>query len=408
MGILAAAISNYGAMPAGEGIIHQRFEIATGQPPATRIADAWTDTSNPGRHRMQIAVNNVVQEWQAGDGAGSLRYLSTGSAQNCGRGYPASGIRAGQLNRWSMSAADQAVMRMSRWQYGFWAIGRRYLEQARAAERLRSLGMVADGSHQILTLAAEGPEIDGTLLLKLDANDLILHEVREVTVEGGSTSTLVPWRLVSSQQIDPGKGQSSGLLSRLPLQPRPQEYARPMPILDPACPLWDINHAYSLTNALSQGTTPIVGLGQVPAGIERVYLAGRYQGGEQVDGENDYLRLIYVGAGKRLTFLALPGLTTPAPSTIGSPGVVATGPWFVQARAIGVGELRGDARPATAIARREQPAFWFVAEGWTRAEVMDLLASAHRLDLGDIGAQRPVLYEPGPGSPASAGAVAGE
>lgn len=391
--VLATALEQYGAPAPGEGIVYQRFEITTGQPAVTRIADVWTDAATPGRHRMQITVNNVLQEWQAGDGAGALRYLSNGTLQSCGRSYPDSRIRAGQLNRWSMNAVEQAVMRTSRWQYGPWAVGRHYLEQAQAAEQLRSLGVVVEDGQRVVTIAAEGSGIDGTLLLRLDAGDLTLNEVREVTVDQGTTSTLVPWRLANTQQIEPEAAMMSGILSSLPLQPRPREYERPMPILDPACPLWDINHAYSLTSTLKQGTTPVIGLRQVPAGIERIYLAGRRRAGGQADGEDDYLRLIYVGDGKRLTLLALPGLTTVG-ITAAPPESISTGQWRVRIRSAGIGELRGDARPA--IADVQQSPFWFVAEGWTADEVLNLLADAHRLDLADISTQHPVLYEPGP------------
>jgi hypothetical protein len=399
--LLAKAIAQYGVPLKGEGIIHQHVEINTGQPDVTVIADAWTDGANPARHRMQITVNNALQEWQAGDGQGSLRYVSSGILQSCGRNYPDSRVPVGQINRWSMSDADQAAMRRARWQFGPWATGRRYLEQAQAAEQLRSLGVAVEDGYRVLTIAAEGPTINGTLLLKLDVDNLTLHEVREVLIDQGATSTRVPWKVGSIEHLDKVDATSSGVLDNYPAQPRPQEYDRPMPILDPACPLWDTDHAHSLTSTISQGITPVVGLTQVPPEIERIYLAGRRRAGGSTNGEDDYLRLIYVGGGKRLTLLALPDLAA-RPARVATPSEwVAAGPWLVRIHSAGLGTVRGDALPAGS--QPDPSAFWFVAEGWTEPEVLALLSGAHRLDLRDVTAQRSLIYDPGM-TPATAGA----
>lgn len=52
---LATAMTQYGTVPSGEGVVHERFEITLRQPLLTLQAETWTDAANPGRHRSNCA-----------------------------------------------------------------------------------------------------------------------------------------------------------------------------------------------------------------------------------------------------------------------------------------------------------------------------------------------------------------
>jgi hypothetical protein len=392
--VLAAAIERYGTPPPGSGVVHQRFEFNLREPRLALKAETWTDVSQPARHRMQLTSNNIVQEWQVGDGADQFRYLTTGTLQSCGRTYPgAARAQTTTINRWRMATDEQAAMRNSRWRFGPWAAGLRYMEQAHAADQLRSLGVAMENDVPVLTLAAEGPTINGTLLIRLDSNNGSLREVREVLVINGVTRAHVAWRLVSEETIDLADARRSGVLLSYPTPPRPAEVDRAAPVLDHACPLWGTEHAHSLMSTLQRGSPTVIGLADVPAEIDRIYLAGpRRSPGSTEDVE--YLRLNYVGPDKRLSIVAVPGLTGPVTAAAIPTGSIPVGNWVIDFRWADITGLRGYARPAPDVPGIRPPAFSFSAEGWTDEELLDLLASARPLVVDDLNAQRELIFDP--------------
>ena len=403
--LLQTALEQYGVDPAGDDVVHRRYQFELRDPRITLDAETWTDGRNPARHRMQLAVAANVQEWQAGDGETTLRYVSNGALQFCGRPYPGAAAQVGPIAAWRMSAERQNELRAARWQFGAWATGRRYLQQALEATTLRSLGRTRDGDVEVITLAAEDATIDGTLMLELDAARGDLREVREIQVGNGATRAFVPWRLLDEERIDYETALRSGALTAFPGAARPVVEEREAPIVDPACPTWDTAQAYSLATALRRGTPPVVGLGETPAEIETIYLSGPPHGGVDSGGQTmpGYLSLVLVGDGKRLTMRpSSSGAASLASAPVPAEELRQAGGWLVRFRPAGAGRLRGEARPAPDTPYPQPPAFWFFAEGWTEQQLLEILPSARLLTIEDWYRDRGLVYEPAPSPVAAA------
>lgn len=401
------ALEQYGAAPDGIGIVHQQFHFDPGIPGGVIVGDVWTDATDPARHRMQLLQGRNIWDWQAGDGDRAMRYLSAFVSPYCGPSSTDLALATGHMYRWDMDADEQAAMRTVRWESGVWAIGQGYLNQALSADVLRSLGSVTEGDTQVLTLAAEGRTISGTLLLKLNAQSGALREIREVVSDSGVTEARIRWQLVAEERIDRTEALRQSLLTGYPAQSRPREEAQPAPILDRACPLWTTQHAWSLPKSLTNRWGAVIGLGALPAGIEQVYFAGPprnlYAPPQSVDQTS--AMLIYIGRGKRLILQVNPtALARVSTDTLLVPNGISAGPWQLQLASNNpYGLIRGLA-VGTSVSNpldNTQIPFSFVAHGWTFEELRQLLSTAKSLELTDWYAMRSQIYDPEPMSEAA-------
>ena len=394
--LLQRAVDQYGAVPAGVGIVHRRYRFDLWSPDEAREAETWTDASQPARHRMQIWNGKQVQEWQAADGEESLRYVSA-SAEQCGPYYERSALGLDMIHTWRMPPAEQAALRETRWRYGPWAAGRRYLQRGLAAERLRSLGVVQEGEAAVVTLSAEGAAIEGTLLLKLDARTGDLREVREITSDNGTTRARVPWRLLSEERLEPEAAKQVGIFRSVPLDPRPRELERAAPLVDPACPVLGDQRVASPIEIIGRGWPSIIGFGTPPTGTQQILLVGPERGrgslGEPEAGDDS--TLVYVGDGKRLQISASYNNDASRIEN-GTPA----GDWRVFVRPLLIGQYEGFAETPSSETGTSTPRFTFRAEGWSRDELLPLLGTARLLTLPDAIAQRAALYDPNPPSAA--------
>ncbi len=389
--LLRHSLEHYGAAPTGDGVVHRRFVFDAEPSQSAQEAETWTDAAQPSRHRMQLTAGKKVIEWQVGDGEASFRYFSD-DPDLCGRYYAASGLDLGAVNAWKLDANGQETLREARWQFGPWVAGYHFIEEALSAQSVRSLGSVRDGERTILTLAADGPTISGTLLIKLDPETVDLREVREVVVDNGTTRSRTSWSLISEERITREAALQKSIFYDMPLQPEPREIVRSAPILDPACPELNEKHIASPIETLGRGWPPIVGLQSPPTGTKRIFLAGttgpRFAQG-QLDSPYD-ATLIYVGARRRLQISAgFDRSYRPRAGTV-------AGSWKLDLRPDGNGRFTGVAVPVEGSDQRQFPEFGFFSEGWTRDELVKQLSAARAFRVSDVVAQRALFYDPDP------------
>lgn len=408
--LLTRALELYGGAPTSGRVEHRRYLFEAPELRTTLQGDVWTDPAHPARHRMQLASGSTVYEWQMGDGRGALHYRAARNWQPCGRWNPSGDAGPGTPVRWNLDVEEQDRMRQARWQFGPWGAGRRYLQAGLAASDVRSLGTGRDGDVKVVTVMAAGDNTRPELIFKLDAVSGELREVRELTRDNGVTRATTPLRLMTSERMD------EDVVTRQSIFELPAgEIDRPLPIVDPACPLWDIDATYSVPATLARGLPPLVGLGSMPREVERLYLAGPPRGSTDFAGTSTpaNLRLVYVGSGKRLTMrVNSSALASPAPDAATATDVITTGSYRIQVWPWTVGRFRGEAWPVAG-APSDTPPFWFLGEGWTRDELTAALGSARRLTMADWYAGRALIFDPGhrpdssarPRQPAGAGIV---
>ncbi|HZG69758.1 MAG TPA: hypothetical protein VEZ12_23700, partial [Herpetosiphonaceae bacterium] len=249
-GIVEQAIANYGNPSGGNGVVHQRLTFLVDEPLTSYEAEVWIDPLQPARHRMQLSEDGRVGEWQSGDGARAWRYFTRLDNRYCG---PSSIRTTDHISRWSMPAEDQAALRTARWQTGPWALGRQLMEQALAAPALRSLGTVTEGDGAILTLAAEGGPVEGTLLLRIDTGSGALREIRQVTADNGQTRSQTRWKLLNEESIAADAALRAGVFTSYPSRQRPREVDRAGEVIDPACPSAGEENTASVAQVLGTG-----------------------------------------------------------------------------------------------------------------------------------------------------------
>ncbi|CAA9384206.1 MAG: hypothetical protein AVDCRST_MAG93-9366, partial [uncultured Chloroflexia bacterium] len=394
--LLDLAIERYGAVPDGQGVLHQQFAVQLGEGGERMQGDVWTDASDPARHRMQLTDDDRVREWQIGDGVDAFRYSGSSNVWTCvplGTGGAARVLDV--INRWSLAPAEQRTLRERRWQFGPWAVGRRYLTMARTAPTLRSLGVVSENGIRVATLTAEGDAIDGSLMLKMDAQTGDLREVREVRTDNGSTRIFTPWRLLAHEWLTTAEAKGASIFLTYPASERPEEVERSLPLIDTSCPSWQKEYTFSLSTVLSLTSIPIVGLPNPPDEIDRIYLGGQRDAAQNLVPES--LVMVYAGLGHRLTLRTdnrgrngAQLLTTPSTTAI------RTGNWNIWIRQRGLGWISGiaeyiDPDPGRA---RTNRTVGFYAEGWSEEDVVAILGSARQLVLDDSRSQRNLIYDP--------------
>lgn len=394
--LLALSLERYGSAPTGDGVLHQQFDVQLGEGGEKMHADIWTDGSEPARHRMQLTDGDRVREWQIGDGVDAFRYSGSSNVWTC---VPLE-TRGTQrvldvINRWPLATAEQRTLRERRWQFGPWAVGQRYLETARAATTVRSLGVASENGVLVATLSADGDTIDGSLMLKVDAQTGDLREVREIHMDNGSTRIFTPWRLLAQEWLTEAEAKQTSVFLRYPASQRPDEVERSLPLIDISCPSWQKEYMFSLSSVLSLAATPVVGLPEPPAVIDRIYLGGQRDREQNLVPES--MVMVYAGPGHRLTLRTDNAgrnssqlLTTPSTTALRS------GNWNIWIRQRGLGWISGIAEyiEPDANAARTSRTVGFYAEGWSEDDVVTMLGTARELVLDDWRNQRSLIYDP--------------
>lgn len=389
--ILQVAVREWDTLPPGTGVRHREWEIM----PLSRTlvrAEEWVDLERPARHRMQLVNNTAVVEWQTGDGATTLNYSSRIAPLVCG---PLPDMLQGQQQRqvqWALDADAQLAMRRTRWEHGVWASGKRLLERAASAASVRSLGIAGSGSEAALTLAAQGPTISGTLLLRLDPATFEVREIREVRQNNGQTETRTFWRLLRTETL-------TAPLTTAALATYPGERDTPPVLLagdmlDPACPFVEASAAADLGAAIVAAPGRIVGFKQLPPGLDSMTLWGQvphdsWMRQTDPDALVKTFSLVYVGPHKRLVFR----FSQDAPFS--EDGRITAGPFMLHLheRLPNFWLIRTQAS-ANAPAQDAYTGLEIWAEGWQRDELVALLATAEVLSLDDWLAMRGTIHSP--------------
>jgi hypothetical protein len=391
--LLRLALDRYGAVPDGEGVIHQRFAVQLGEGGETLQADVWTDAAEPARHRMQLTDGERVREWQLGDGEDTLRYSGSSNIWTC---VPIdTGVRQALdvINRWPLAPAEQRTLREHRWQFGPWASGYRYLEAASAASVVRSLGVATEQGTTVMTLSAEGTGLRSSLMIELDARTGDLREVREIQNDNGSTRIFTPWRLLIHERMTEDEARQANVFRAYPLAQRPREIERTLPLIDTNCPTWQREYTFSLPSALNLHRSAVVGLDTPPSEIERIYLGGWRDSQGQLIPES--LILVYAGAGHRLTMRTDDaGRNLAQLRTTPSITAIKTGDWRVWIRQRGLGWVAGFAEYIGPNTQRISRSVAFYAEGWSEDEAITILGGARPLTEGDWQTQRDLIFDP--------------
>ena len=393
------ALARYGMPPEGDKILHRRYRFDLGEKDGVLLGEMWVDLAQPARHRMQLMEGEDVREVQVGDGERRLRYFSS-FPPHCERdwaevplprGLHDWTVDAAQQNRmrharwqyeWTIDAAAQAGMRDARWQFGAWAAGRHFLQQAGAADEVRSLGSATNDQGSVLTLAAEGQAISGTLLLKLDTETGELREVREMSDEGGLTRSHTSWQLLDEEQMAPEEAKRRGIF--FDVQDRVTK--RQLPILDPACLRFGVEQALGIEPVVSPARAldlalnrvGAVAFGTVPAGTSRAFM---------VEGPRGGWTVVYYGDRWRVALTS-----AYADSFRRDPQAIPAGDWNVVVEQTSPGRLEGQAFQRAG-GQRPQDVF-FVAEGVRRDELLRLLGTVAEFRPEDLRSQQQIFFDP--------------
>jgi hypothetical protein len=205
--------------PPGEGVWQGSYLIRwtfVDQTYANLRGDLWIDREN-GQHRIQFVhqQGGGPYEFQLADRRGQAWYAIT-PAYSATIGFPLaredmSGVR------FPADADQRHRLLKARLESGAWALPRRYLAQARAAE-LQSWGQrqIDDGTQvevvgfrgvSLLGFPPDAPDAgdaDATILLAIDSATGLLREIRELIgpVEGEQVSRTV-WAFDGGREVDP-------------------------------------------------------------------------------------------------------------------------------------------------------------------------------------------------------------
>ena len=207
----------YAPPPGQAGVWHAQYAIQWFFADGAAVllnADQWLDPAGD-RHRLQLVHHSGggPYEFELSDGTQSLWYAVSDSYVNSL--YPF-GARGPNLRvRFPTNQRQRAAMLEARLGSGPWALPRSYLRQAASAE-LRTWGRQRDADGRLLQLVSfagtsplalppDAPEATSsrvTVLLTIDEASGQLREVRELFGEAGAEqSARSTWRLVAEETI---------------------------------------------------------------------------------------------------------------------------------------------------------------------------------------------------------------
>lgn len=217
--LVQKALALVGQPPAnGRGVWHAQWETIWYFPNgsyAPIVADAWLDSANPARHRIQAVHGGggALYELQVGDGKEELWYALGATYASSLYGAFNTPANQPQLVRRAMDPAAQQAAAQARLRSGLWNVGAAYLRAAYSAPDLRTLGRqpLGDKTVQIvrfvapspLGLPTDDPEVKPvTILLGLDITDGRLRLVTEFAgPANGEQTSRVTWRLQSEEWL---------------------------------------------------------------------------------------------------------------------------------------------------------------------------------------------------------------
>jgi hypothetical protein len=207
----------YAPPPDQAGVWHAQYAIQWFFADGAAVllnADQWRDPAG-GRHRLQLVHHSGggPYEFELSDGTQSLWYAVSESYVNSL--YPFGAHGPNLRVRFPANERQRAEMLQARLGSGPWAVPRAYLRQAASAE-LRTWGRQRDADGRLLQLVSfagisplalppDAPEATTskvTVLLTIDEASGQLREVRELFGESGAEqSARSTWRLVSEETI---------------------------------------------------------------------------------------------------------------------------------------------------------------------------------------------------------------
>jgi|GEM_PF-644579 len=409
--LVQQALNQTGQPPVSTGVWHAQWDALwyfSDGSFAPLQADAWIDSENPARHRIQFAHadSGAPYELQIGDGRQRLWYaLHPTYYGSLYSGLPA--VHAPQLIHRAMEPEAQAQARVARFQTGVWDLGPNYLRQAAVAPDLRTLGQQRSGDRivQIVSFAGVSPlefppDAPGattrriTVLLTLDQEDGRLRKVTElIGPANGVQTSRVTWHLRSEEQIvadqqirtvfDPDRAWTG----KRDFDAEPQGTSA-----DPALLLIEqeeIHHPALLRQNIVWLPTTASGNAPVP-GAERALL---YR------VKDTTLHVTYLGTGRRLTLPVEGGVSFTADQPDEQ---IEVGSWTVDLyagkgqryylklqRSLSEAQASSAAAFETGIIEQE-----IYADGYTRAELLQVVRSLQPFNMQSLLDQEHLFLRP--------------
>lgn len=398
------------APPAGQsGVWHAQYAIQWFFADGAAVllnADQWLDPAGK-RHRLQLVHHSGggPYEFELSDGTQSLWYAVSENYANSL--YPFGAHGPNLRVRFSASERERAEMLEARLGSGPWALPRNYLRQAASAE-LRTWGRQRDADGRLLQLVSfagtsplalppDAPEATTsrvTVLLTIDEASGQLREVRELFGESGSEqSARSTWRLVSEETITDTPAANRAF-DQSTAWNGVGTFAMMPQLRTPLLPLLDWPQLVSPAWLVQQGTSDILMPAQAPPGTAAAVLvnAGAAQGPENgyllgslsfgYVGPERQLFLHTVLAGDQDFALSRADQLTVDRMTVRLQAMPAQG---YRALILHPGSL--PERPLTTS---------IVAQGYTRAEMIDVIRSLRPPSLAALRAQAALFVEQQP------------
>lgn len=220
--LLALAQQRQFTPPDGAGVWYARYRtlwpVDVGVE-APLIAEAWLDSRNAARHRLQLTHvdGGAPYEFQLGTGRDQLYYaLDAIYAPAIYGRFPTQTYPQNPALITLLTAPEgQQRARDERLASGPWSLPVSYIRQAQAANDLRLLGQQQDGERTVALLSFAGnspldppPEVEGsesvpvTILLAIDVEDGLLRTVTElIGPTGAEQVSRITWRVEEERLI---------------------------------------------------------------------------------------------------------------------------------------------------------------------------------------------------------------
>ncbi|MFP4437504.1 MAG: hypothetical protein ACLFVO_09675 [Chloroflexaceae bacterium] len=409
--LVRQALDQVGQPPAGTGVWHAQWELLwyfSDGSFAPLQADAWLDTENPARHRIQFAHadSGAPYELQIGDGRQALWYALHPTYYGSLYSSLAT-VSAPQLIHRTMEPEAQEQVRTARFQTGVWDLGPNYLRQAAAAPDLRTLGQQRSGDRVVQIVSFVGvsplelpPDAPGattrqvTVLLTLDQEDGRLRKVTELLgPANGVQTSRVTWQLrseewiVADQPIRPVFDPDHAWTGKRNFNAEPQGTSADPDLL--LIEQEEVYHPALLNNNIAW--LPTSGSEDAPVPGARRALLYRIK--------NNTLQITYLGTGRQLTLPVEGGVSF----TAGQPDEqIEVGPWTVDLYAGKGQRYRLKLQRSLSEAQTNSAAaFWsgiveqeIYADGYTRAELLQVVRSLQPFNTQSLLDQEHLFVRP--------------
>jgi len=335
--------------------------------PAPVITDVWQTAT--GEHRVEAHNNQRLVEWQYADGRERFSYGADPLYSSCrwNTAYP------GHVERFNngtllfrVGLEDQKVALQERLLHGAYGLGYSALEQALVAGDLRSFGTRTEGdvSLVVLSYTDERTSPAEQVLLRIDPLSQQLYNVQRVALGASQTAARPVWRL---QQRDEAP---NGVPQTLPDRRVSTMYDE---LLDPGCPALRSEYLLSLRALLTVRWQGWYLPATMPQGLTRAALfapnAERVVNpGEQMVLPND-ATVLFTGPDRWLSVSGADWESSPDVTDLPQHGL-----WRVELSKQRAPSLwRATLRLASA--REITPSVDLWANGWTEAELLEVIAA---------------------------------